>query len=186
MATFRLDIFPSNVLGFLRKLPSRLIPSYSAMERLRKDHLEQMMAVRRRIEKTVNDGTAKDTIYQHFLKNREDYNITDEELMFTYQAIIGAGTNNPQQALLTSLSLLMEHPEWQKKLQQEIEQVVGRERIPNFGDIPHLPLARAITKEAIRIRGCRREAGLPRRLMEDDFYDGYFFEKGTVFHMNFL
>lgn len=185
MAGFQLDKFPSNVLGFLRRLPKPLIPNSSALETLRKDHLEQVLAVRKRIEDSIATGTAEESSYTKFLRNRDEYKITDLEISFTYQAMINAGAHNPQQALLTALSLLVEYPDWQARLQEEIDGVVGAERTPNWKDIPRLPLLRAVVKEAIRIRGLFREAGLPRRVVDDDFYGKYFFEKGTIFHMNF-
>ena len=182
---FRLDLFPSNVLSIFRRLPNWLIPNFYIMETLRKENHEQMMSLRRKIEQSVADGTAGDCIYKHFLKNREEYQITDNELAFTFQAMIGAGTHNPHEALMTALSLLVEYPQWQQKLHAELDRVVGKDRMPTFEDIPQLPLVRAIVKEALRYRGAAREAGLPRLVKEDDFYGGYFFEKGSIFHINF-
>lgn len=45
------------------------------------------------------------------------------------------------------------HPEAQKKAQEEIDRVVGRDRLPSFRDYEHLPYVRAMVKEVMRWRG---------------------------------
>jgi hypothetical protein len=71
------------------------------------------------------------------------------------------------------------------KLQKQVDEVVGSERLPSFEDIPNLPIVRAIVKEGVRYRTIKAELGIPHRLERDDIYEGYFFPKGTVFHANY-
>ena len=80
---------------------------------------------------------------------------------------------------------MMLHPEWQEKVQEEVDRVVGPDRLPTFADVPNLPTVRAVVKEDIRYRSIVAENGIPHRLDEDDTYEGYVFSKGTVFHSNF-
>ncbi len=42
------------------------------------------------------------------------------------------------------------HPEIQAKAQAEIDAVVGKNRLPNFEDRPHLPYVEAILLETLR------------------------------------
>ena len=42
---------------------------------------------------------------------------------------------------------MVHYPEESKKLQDEIDKVVGDERLPEFDDIPALPRVRAVAKE---------------------------------------
>ena len=87
--------------------------------------------------------------------------------------------------LVSYLYLMMEHPEWLQKVQEEVDRVVGSDRLPTTTDVPNLPTVRAIVKEQIRFRSIVAELGIPHRLSEDDVYEGYFFAKGTVFHANY-
>lgn len=48
------------------------------------------------------------------------------------------------------LAMVM-YPEVQVKAQAELDRVVGRDRLPNFDDMQHLPYIRAIIKEALRL-----------------------------------
>ena len=185
MKSFRPDCFPSNVFPFLRHLPHWLIPSLRTMERLRKEYVAQMWTFRSKIEKRVKDGSATESIYKHFLLNRADYAVTDEESVHTFQAMIDGGTRSPHNNLLMFLVLMMEYPEWQRKLQQEVDRVCGDERMPSYKDIPNLPTVRAIVKEGVRYRSIVAEMGISHCLQTDDIFNGYFFEKGTVFHATF-
>ena len=42
------------------------------------------------------------------------------------------------------------YPEVQRKAQAEIDSVVGKDRLPDFGDQPLLPYVTAILEEALR------------------------------------
>ncbi|KAF4266316.1 hypothetical protein KXW98_006901 [Aspergillus fumigatus] len=185
MNSFRPDCFPSNVFPVLRKLPMWLLPSLRTMERLRKEYVGEMWAFRRKIEKLVKEGSATECIYKHFLLHRDQYSVTEEESVHTFQAMIDGGTRSPHNNLLTFLFLMMEFPEWQKKLQEEVDRVVGRDRMPSYRDIPNLPTVRAIVKETVRYRSIVAEMGIGHCLQTDDIYKGYFFEKGTVFNAIF-
>ena len=44
----------------------------------------------------------------------------------------------------------MLHPELQKKAQEELDRVVGHDRLPEFRDLEYLPYIRAIIMEAFR------------------------------------
>lgn len=193
MKCFRPDEYPSNVFPFLRWLPSWMVPSLGKLVVLKRWVDEDAAKVRSRVERQIKEeetaGDGKPTkrsesVYRHFLENRESYDVTDQEAGYTFQAMVGAGTRSPHNALLTFLYLMMEYPEWQTKLQDEVDAVVGGDRLPTFDDIPRLPTVRAVVKEGIRYRSIKAELGIPHRLEEDDVYEGYFFPKGTVFFAN--
>jgi hypothetical protein len=47
---------------------------------------------------------------------------------------------------------MIAYPEIQKKCQEELDAVVGRERMPTFQDMENLPYLRATVREALRWR----------------------------------
>ena len=75
------------------------------------------------------------------------------------------------------------HPEVQEKAHKEIDEVVGRDRLPGFQDRDRLPYINAICSELLRWMPPTPLA-LPRFLLEDDEYNGYFLPKGTMFITN--
>jgi len=54
--------------------------------------------------------------------------------------------------MMTFLIACLLHPDAQKKAQDEIDAVVGRERLPTFEDRPRLPFVDAMCKEVLRWR----------------------------------
>ena len=89
------------------------------------------------------------------------------------------------------------HPEVVRLAQQQLDEVLGGERLPDFSDMPQLPYISAIVKEVLRwkpptplgaslynITLCANQArlasGSPHRLMEDDVYKGQFIPAGAT------
>ena len=50
----------------------------------------------------------------------------------------------------TFILAILIHPNVQRKAQQEIDSVVGSDRLPDFSDIPHLTYLTAAIKESLR------------------------------------
>jgi cytochrome P450 len=70
------------------------------------------------------------------------------------------------------------NPEARRKAQAEIDQVVGRDRLPGFDDRASLPYVEAFCREVMRWRPAM-PMGVAHTTTEDDVYEGYFIPKGT-------
>ena len=86
------------------------------------------------------------------------------------------------------------YPDVQAKAQEEIDSVVGNNRLPHFDDRAQLPYVDAILRELVRWNpvlplGKFREmtmfvlatyhlTGIPHATSGDDVYEGYFIPKG--------
>ena len=75
------------------------------------------------------------------------------------------------------------NPHVVRKAQEELDRVLGSERLPDFSDQEDLPYIFAIVKEPFRW-GCPFPIGLPKRVTEDDTYNGYFIPAGAVIFEN--
>lgn len=90
-------------------------------------------------------------------------------------ALVGVFTiGGPLNYFLMAMVL---HPEWQRKCQEEIDRVCG-DRLPVLDDSPNLPILRACIKETMRWRP-NVPTGVAHEAEADDYYRGYFIEKGT-------
>lgn len=86
-------------------------------------------------------------------------------------------------ALLTFILAMLHHPEIQKKAQEEIDKVVGNDRLVDFSDRDALPYINCVLWEAIRWHQAA-PLGVPRRAMSDDVYKGMFIPKGSMIVAN--
>ncbi|KAG7087228.1 hypothetical protein E1B28_013209 [Marasmius oreades] len=80
------------------------------------------------------------------------------------------------QSLILALAL---HPDIMKKAQDEVDKVVGSDRVPSFADEPNLPYIKALTKEVLRWRPTG-PVTIPHASIESDNYKGYFIPAGAM------
>jgi len=70
-------------------------------------------------------------------------------------------------------------PEVQRRAQEELDAVVGRDRPPTFSDAPRLPYVHAIIKEVLRWRPIA-PLGVSHVATEEDWYEGMYIPKGAI------
>lgn len=71
------------------------------------------------------------------------------------------------------------NPDIQRKAQEEIERVIGLDRLPDCSDRARLPYTECLLQEIYRWSP-PSNLGVTHRLMEDDVYEGYFIPAGTA------
>lgn len=94
-----------------------------------------------------------------------------------------AGSGTTSAAMMSFMLAMIKHPDWFKKLQNEVDHVCGADRLPYLDDIPQLPTVRAVVKEVLRWRPVTA-GGLPHMCTKDDVYNGLFIPARTVMHPN--
>ena len=70
-------------------------------------------------------------------------------------------------------------PEAQRKAQEELDKVVGFNRLPEYEDKMYLPYINALCKEVLRWHPIL-PLGVPHRVTQDDAFKGYFIPAGTI------
>ena len=75
------------------------------------------------------------------------------------------------------------HPQVQDRAQEELDRVIGRERLPTLEDEEDLPYIGALIKEVIRWMPIA-PIGFPHRAIEEDVYRGYHIPKDTLVIVN--
>ena len=64
------------------------------------------------------------------------------------------------------------HPDIQLRAQEELDAVVGQNRLPDFTDRPHLPYVNAVVKEVLRWHPAT-PMGVPHMTTEECDYRGW-------------
>ena len=71
------------------------------------------------------------------------------------------------------------HPHVVRKAHEELDKVIGGERLPGLSDWDNLPYISALLKELLRW-SCPVPLGIPKRVMEDDLYKGHRIPAGAT------
>nr|ASW21051.1 cytochrome P450 CYP82D1.2 [Scutellaria baicalensis] len=107
----------------------------------------------------------------------------DTIIKATCQVLISAASDTTTVILIWVISLLLNNADVLKKVQEELDEQVGRERRVEESDISNLPYLQAVVKETMRLYPPAPFAGV-RAFSEDCTVGGYHIQKGTFLIVN--
>ncbi|KIK79440.1 hypothetical protein PAXRUDRAFT_280461 [Paxillus rubicundulus Ve08.2h10] len=97
----------------------------------------------------------------------------EEDIIKWCSAALYAGGADTTVSGLASFVLLMTmYPDVQRRAQAEIDEVVGKDRLPTWADEASLPYVTSVIKEVLRVAPVAR-LGLPHSVLCEDVYLGY-------------
>uniref|UniRef100_A0A4W5RD00 Cytochrome P450, family 17, subfamily A, polypeptide 1 n=1 Tax=Hucho hucho TaxID=62062 RepID=A0A4W5RD00_9TELE len=106
-----------------------------------RDLLDALLRAKRSAE---NNNTAEITT--------ETVGLSEDHLLMTVGDIFGAGVETTSTVLKWAIAYLIHHPQVQKRIQEELDSVVGGDRPPQLSDRGSLPYLEATIREVLRIR----------------------------------
>ena len=98
--------------------------------------------------------------------------------------LFGGGFGTVTETLNCSILLMALHPDIQLKVQEEIDQVIGRGNYPTMDDSNEMPYTMAVINEIYRYHSMSA-FGFTHTATCDTELDGYFIAKGTPIMFNF-
>ncbi|KAM3318345.1 hypothetical protein ACQJBY_035843 [Aegilops geniculata] len=104
--------------------------------------------------------------------------LTIEEIKAQSQDITFAAVDNPSNAVEWALAEMANAPEVMAKAMEEMDRVVGRERLMQESDIPQLSYAKACIREAFRLHPVA-PFNVPHVALADTNIAGYHIPKGS-------
>ncbi|RLL97462.1 hypothetical protein CFD26_104445 [Aspergillus turcosus] len=110
---------------------------------------------------------------------KESKTVSREEFANIIGFVFDAGSETVAGALEMFVLAAVSNNAVMRKAQEEIDRVVGPERLPTMQDLPNLPYTCAVAVETLRWRPLA-PMGFPHELMEDDEYMGYRIPKGAM------
>lgn len=138
----------------LLKLPTWLAPFKQEAQMLVNKHwkyLAPLMDYEKDKSKSQLDG-GPDSFSRRYLNSKEQWELTEREMVWVLSSIYGGGSGTSATAMQSIILNTCLFPKWQQSMQEEIERVVGDQRLPNFDDFGDLPTVRAVIKESMRWR----------------------------------
>jgi cytochrome P450 len=147
----------------------------------------KMVAERKKIHVEGNyndylDAYLNERIQRERTKNYPEF-FDDISLVGNLHLFLGAGTETTTTSIRALLLRMLMHPDVQRKVQQEIDDVIGRDRLPSMDDRSRMPYTDATIQESMRV-GTPVPINAPHSCLEDATLGGYTIPKGTTLFAN--
>jgi cytochrome P450 len=177
---YAIDSFPS-----LTFLPERLLGNWRTHGKRAFDHDSKVyLDLWNRLKRETDSGEARNCFTKTFyLNDPAKSGIDDLSAAYTCGGLIEAGSETTATTLNNFMLCMTIFQEAQKKAQEELDRVVGRERLPDWEDEKDLPYVRSLIKEVLRWRPVNK-FGMTHATSEDDWYEGHFIPKGSIAVLN--
>lgn len=106
--------------------------------------------------------------------------LTEEAIIMAGLATLFlAGSETTSTTLSWAVAYLLHNPKIQERIQQEIDEVVGRDEVPTLKYKKQLPLLEAFIAESLRMSSLL-PLSLPHKTLVDTTFMGYHLPKGTL------
>ncbi|XP_065585290.1 cytochrome P450 1B1 [Cyrtonyx montezumae] len=173
-----------DALPWLRRFPSPVRAAYRAFRDLNRDFYGFVRGKFLQHQRSLRPGAAPRDMMDAFIRlQREQPRLQLEHVPATVTDIFGASQDTLSTALLWLLIFLIRYPEVQAKMQEEVDRIVGRDRLPCAEDQPHLPYIMAFLYESMRFSSFV-PVTIPHATTTNTFIMGYLIPKDTVIFVN--
>ena len=163
----------------------------------REEYLSNINKIRPFVTKIIDEHKATfdsnnlrdyiDVYLDEILKEKQETGenelVTEKSLTATVIQMFTAGTDSTSLNLRWGLLYMIAHPEVQRKVQQELDRVVGRNRFPRLSDKSELPYFQATLLEITRKASTSRLSAM-HSASEDTTLNGYNIPKGSIVMAN--
>ncbi|KAK7697636.1 hypothetical protein SLS64_013375 [Diaporthe eres] len=110
---------------------------------------------------------------------QQDKSISDEDIQWTAASLYGADIDTTGSTLRAFFLAMSVFPDVQRRAQNEIDEVVGRSRLPRHEDRANLPCVNAVVKESFRWLPSV-PLGVPHAVQADDELHGFRTPRGAI------
>ena len=115
---------------------------------------------------------------KYLLKAQTVHQLPNDHVAEMTANLIGGGVDTSSSTLISCILGLCVFQEAQLAAQEEIDRVIGQERLPDWPDMEKLPYCQALFKETLRWRSATILGGIPHAPTKDDYYRGYLLPAG--------
>ncbi|ESK85932.1 cytochrome p450 [Moniliophthora roreri MCA 2997] len=175
---------PVDILPFLDHIPERWAWWKGLAKEVRRRQRELYFGLLDECEERMKRGEENGSYMEQVLSGRDESVGLDREMIgYLGGSLLEGGSDTTTSFLRNLVLLLTAFPRAQQKAQEEIDRVVGRDRIPTLADIKDLPYVQALIKEIHRFRPVLPLV-IPHTTLADEEYLGYLIPQGTIIFVN--
>ncbi|KIJ65429.1 hypothetical protein HYDPIDRAFT_110496 [Hydnomerulius pinastri MD-312] len=160
----------------------KYIPGYGL--RLKSHHEFEIQLFREqlgRVKREMLNDEGGPSFGRTLLEHINEHRLSTDEMSYLAGTLFGAGSDTTSVGITTMIMAAACHPEAQSRVQEELDMVVGSDRLPNWDDSSSLPQLHAFISEALRWRPVT-PIGFAHRATKDIIWRGQCIPAGaTVF-----
>ncbi|KAG8899688.1 hypothetical protein FRC01_010414 [Tulasnella sp. 417] len=174
---------PLDLIPALKHVPERFAAWKTTLKNLRSAQREYYGGLMEETKARMERGNGNGCFMQKVIERQEEFKLTDEMALYMGAAMLEAGSDTSASYLQNATQLLIMNPKVQEKAKEELDRVVGPDRLPQPSDIKNLPYIQAVIKEVHRIRPVVT-TGVPHVAMADIKYGGNTVPKDSIIFAN--
>lgn len=167
---YLVDAYP-----FLRFVPGFL----SEPKRFHQEELALFRSQLDSVRERMRRNEAQPCFAKYLIERQGELELSDDELAYLAGSMFGAGSDTTAAALSIVIMAAALFPDMQRHVQEQLDAVVGRERMPSFGDMDALTAVTAFYLETYRWRPVS-VGGFPHRATKDIIYGQYCIPEGAT------
>ncbi|PIN10800.1 Cytochrome P450 CYP2 subfamily [Handroanthus impetiginosus] len=146
-------------------------------DRLTREIMEEHTVAREK------SGGAKQHFFDALLTLKDKYDLSEDTIIGLLWDMITAGMDTTAISVEWAMAELIKNPRVQQKAQEELDRVIGHERVMTEADFSNLPYLQSVAKEALRLHP-PTPLMLPHRANAKVKISGYDIPKGSNVHVN--
>ncbi|XP_070455747.1 cytochrome P450 2D14-like isoform X3 [Equus przewalskii] len=131
----------------------------------------------------TEEGVKEESGFFRQAKGNPESSFNDDNLRLVVADLFSAGMVTTSTTLAWALLLMILHPDVQRRVQQEIDEVIGQTRRPEMGDQARMPFTMAVVHEVQRF-GDIIPLGVAHMTSRDIEVQGFLIPKGTTLITN--
>ncbi|KAH9474283.1 Cytochrome P450 monooxygenase 64 [Psilocybe cubensis] len=159
----------------------RYIPGY--LKELQDAHVSELALFKRLLYEVQTKMKSKADLPASFsrylLERQSELGLSDSEIAYLAGSMFGAGSDTTASAISISIIAAACYPEAQRRVQDELDAVIGRKKAPASKDQDMLPQTMAFVLETFRWRPVV-PGGIAHRTTRDIIWENYLIPKGAT------
>ncbi|KAL3858774.1 hypothetical protein ACJMK2_009027 [Sinanodonta woodiana] len=177
-----------NCFPFLQYLPGDPM-KFRLLQKYQREFDEWYEEILDEHKMTYKEGQPRDYIdfYIAEARRRDASGIpstfTDTQLFTVIRDLFGGGSETSATSIIWALLHFLHFPEIQRKCFEELDRVVGRDRLPSLKDKENMPYLEATILEVLRVYPVI-PLPMPHAVSQDVIFHGYYIPQGTTVIVN--
>ncbi|KAM5346074.1 hypothetical protein ACJ41O_009079 [Fusarium nematophilum] len=179
-ANFQLVDFYGFLRPLYRTLPDWMLPNKRKLRDLQKLEDRVFTQLLNRAKDKIATGNAYPSFIRDMLLDKDADRLDDRQIAHNAAHGFGAAMDTSANTILGFIKAMVLFPEAQAKAQEEIDSIIGKDRLPTWDDRKDLPYVRGVVEETLRWAPSPLSAAVPHSTKQDDVYNGMTIPKGSM------